>query len=65
MTTDSRPGVNVADLFWISTFAALTLLCPETNYDAYILLPLFGAFQVAERYVRSFKTPTGQVVSIF
>ncbi len=55
---------NIADLFWTLAFTALTLLCPESNYDAYILLPLFGTFQVVERYVRFFETRAGQVVSI-
>jgi signal transduction histidine kinase len=58
------PTATITDLFWIFTFAALTLLCPEANYDAYILLPLFGIFQVAERHLPFFETPSGLVASI-
>jgi two-component system, NtrC family, sensor histidine kinase HydH len=64
MTSNSRPIANIADLFWIFTFAVLMLLCPEKNYDGYILLPLFGVFQVAERHVPFFEARSGQVVSI-
>lgn len=52
------------DAFWLLVFAALTLLCPEVNYDAFILLPLLGTFQFLEPRLLYFKTDSGQIASV-
>ncbi len=37
---------------------------PEPNYDALILLPLLGAFQILEPRLKLFSSRGGQIVSI-
>ncbi|MFL6353033.1 MAG: sensor histidine kinase [Bryobacteraceae bacterium] len=68
--TPSKTGFRAAHLFRIQDFAWLlfvTILiatAPETNYDALILLPLIGAFQIAEPRLKLFSSRRGQITSI-
>ncbi|MFL6448252.1 MAG: sensor histidine kinase [Bryobacteraceae bacterium] len=52
------------DFAWIFFIAVLITATPETNYDAVILLPLLGAFQILEPRLQLFSSRSGQIVSV-
>jgi signal transduction histidine kinase len=52
------------DFAWLLFVAILITTAPETNYNATILLPLIGAFQIIEPRLRLFASPRGQIASI-
>jgi two-component system sensor histidine kinase HydH len=60
----SRGLFRVEDFAWLLFVAVLIATAPETNYDALILLPLIGAFQIAEPRLRVFQSRRGQINSI-
>ncbi|HEY3455675.1 MAG TPA: ATP-binding protein [Bryobacteraceae bacterium] len=64
IANNSHQVVTKRDAFWLFVFGALTLLCPGVNYDALILLPLFGAFQFLEPHLVYFKTDFGRITSV-
>ncbi len=55
---------DFAWLLWLLLIALLIATAPETNYDALILLPLIGAFQIASSRLKLFSSRAGQVTSI-
>jgi two-component system, NtrC family, sensor histidine kinase HydH len=55
---------RIQDLAWLIFVAILIATGPETNYQALILLPLIGAFQIIEPRLKIFASKRGQVVSI-
>lgn len=55
---------RVQDFAWLLFVAVLILTAPETNYDALILLPLIGAFQIIEPRLGVFASRRGQIISI-
>lgn len=55
---------KVGDFAWLLFVVILLATAPEVNYDALILLPLIGAFQILEPRFRIFASPRGQIVSI-
>ena len=59
-----RSLFRVQDFAWLLFVAVLIATAPETNYDALILLPLIGAFQIAEPRLRVFSSRRGQINSI-
>ncbi len=52
------------DFAWLLFVIILIATAPETNYDALILLPLIGAFQIIEPRLRLFSSRRGQIISI-
>lgn len=59
-----RSLLKAGDIAWILFVAILLLNAPETNYDALILLPLMGAFQIVEPRLAIFHSRGGQIVSL-
>ncbi len=59
-----RSLLKAGDIAWILFVAILLLGAPETNYDALILLPLLGAFQILEPRLAVFHSRGGQIVSL-
>jgi len=59
-----RSLLKAGDIAWILFVAISLLTAPETNYDALILLPLMGAFQIIEPRLEIFRSRTGQIVSL-
>ncbi len=55
---------RVQDFAWLLFVAVLIATAPETNYDALILLPLIGAFQILEPRLKVFSSREGQITSI-
>lgn len=55
-----QPG----DFAWLLFVAILIATSPETNYNAFILLPLIGGFQIIEPRLKIFRSPRGQIVSL-
>ncbi len=55
---------DFAWLLWLLFIALLIATAPETNYDALILLPLIGAFQIASSRLKLFASRAGQITSI-
>ena len=55
---------KAGDFAWLLFVAILMANAPETNYDAFILLPLIGAFQIVEPRLKIFRSRGGQVVSL-
>jgi two-component system, NtrC family, sensor histidine kinase HydH len=55
---------QIGDFAWLLFVVILLLTAPEPNYDANILLPLIGAFQILEPRLRIFSSGPGQIVSI-
>jgi two-component system, NtrC family, sensor histidine kinase HydH len=55
---------RIQDLAWVIFVVILIVTGPETNYQASILLPLIGAFQIVEPRLKIFASQRGQVVSI-
>jgi two-component system, NtrC family, sensor histidine kinase HydH len=52
------------DFAWLLFVTVLVATAPETNYDALILVPLIGAFQIAEPRLKLFSSRRGQITSI-
>jgi two-component system sensor histidine kinase HydH len=61
---DVKRWFRVQDLAWILFVVILIATGPETNYQALILLPLIGAFQIVEPRLKMFASQRGQIVSI-
>jgi two-component system, NtrC family, sensor histidine kinase HydH len=61
---DVKRWFHIQDLAWIIFVVILIATGPETNYQALILLPLIGAFQIVEPRLKIFASEQGQVVSI-
>jgi two-component system, NtrC family, sensor histidine kinase HydH len=65
-----KTGFRLSNLFraqdfaWLLFVTILITTAPETNYDALILLPLIGAFQIAEPRLKLFSSRRGQITSI-
>jgi two-component system sensor histidine kinase HydH len=55
-----QPG----DFAWLLFVAILIANAPETNYDAFILLPLIGAFQIIEPRLKIFRSRGGRIASL-
>lgn len=55
---------HAQDFAWVLFVVILLVTEPERNYDALILVPLIGAFQVIEPRLQLFRSRKGQVVSI-
>jgi len=62
--TDVKRWFRIQDLAWLIFVAILIATGPETNYQASILFPLIGAFQIIEPRLKIFASKRGQVVSI-
>lgn len=52
------------DFAWVAFIGVLIAATPEPNYDALILLPLLGVFQILEPRLTLFSSRPGQIVSI-
>jgi two-component system sensor histidine kinase HydH len=52
------------DFAWVFFIVVLIAATPEPNYDALIILPLIGAFQILEPRLSLFSSRRGQIVSI-
>jgi signal transduction histidine kinase len=52
------------DFAWVFFIIVLIAATPEPNYDALILLPLIGTFQILEPRLKLFSSRRGQIVSI-
>jgi two-component system, NtrC family, sensor histidine kinase HydH len=52
------------DFAWLLFVIVLIATAPETNYNALILVPLIGAFQIAEPRLMLFSSRRGQITSI-
>jgi signal transduction histidine kinase len=65
-TSIRRSAVRSGNVFvaWLLFAALLLATAPEVNYDALILLPIIGAFQIAEPRLSFFSSRTGQIISI-
>lgn len=67
---NGKSGFRPANLFqaqdfaWLLFVIVLIATAPETNYDALILLPLIGAFQIIEPRLKLFSSRRGQIISI-
>src|SRR5919108_5913705 len=61
-----RPGnlFQPQDFAWLLFVIVLIATAPEPNYDAVILLPLIGAFQIIEPRLTLFSSRRGQITSI-
>lgn len=59
-----RQFFKVGDFAWLLFVAILLANAPETNYDAFILLPLIGLFQIIEPRLKIFSSRRGQIVSL-
>ena len=55
---------QAGDFAWFLFVFVLLATAPERNYDAVILLPLIGAFQILEPRLKIFSSRHGQIVSI-
>lgn len=63
--TARRPSwFRAQDFAWLLFVAILLITAPETNYNASILLPLIGAFQIIEPRLKLFASRRGQIASI-
>jgi signal transduction histidine kinase len=59
-----RSYFKAGDFAWLLFVAILIATAPETNYNAFILLPLIGAFQIIEPRLKIFGSRRGQVASL-
>jgi signal transduction histidine kinase len=59
-----RNFFKAGDIAWILFVTVLLVYAPETNYDALILLPLMGVFQIVEPRLAIFRSRRGQIVSL-
>lgn len=62
--TEPKRWFRIQDLAWLIFVVILIATGPETNYQALILLPLIGVFQIVEPRLELFASKPGQVVSI-
>jgi len=58
-----RSFLNLGDV-WLVFVVILLAAAPEPNYDADIILPLIGAFQIIEPRLAIFRSRRGQIVSL-
>jgi len=59
-----RSFFKVGDFAWMLFIAILLANAPETNYNAFILLPLIGVFQIVEPRLKIFRSRGGEVISL-
>ena len=59
-----RGFFKAGDIAWIILVAILLAIAPERNYDAYVLLPLIGAYQIVEPRLKIFRSQRGEVISV-
>jgi signal transduction histidine kinase len=59
-----RSFFKAGDFAWLLFVAILIATAPETNYNAFILLPLIGAFQIIEPRLKIFRSRRGQIASL-
>ncbi|MFL6414499.1 MAG: sensor histidine kinase [Bryobacteraceae bacterium] len=59
-----RSWFRPQDFAWVAFIIVLVAATPEPNYDALILLPILGAFQILEPRLKLFSSRRGQIVSI-
>src|SRR3954451_6923595 len=59
-----RSWFRLQDFAWVAFIIVLIAATPEPNYDALILLPIMGAFQILEPRLKLFSGRPGQIVSI-
>jgi signal transduction histidine kinase len=59
-----RSFFQAQDFAWLLFVGILLANAPETNYDAFILLPIIGAFQIVEPRLKIFRSRRGQLVSL-
>jgi len=59
-----RHWFKTGDFAWLLFVAVLIVNAPEKNYQAFILLPLIGAFQIVEPRLKIFRSRGGQVASL-
>ena len=59
-----RSWFRPQDFAWVAFIIVLIAATPEPNYDALILLPLLGAFQILEPRLKLFSSRRGQIVSV-
>jgi signal transduction histidine kinase len=66
MLSEGRPRsfFQAQDFAWLLFVGILLANAPETNYDAFILLPIIGAFQIVEPRLKIFRSRRGQLVSL-
>jgi two-component system sensor histidine kinase HydH len=64
LTKKLRSFFRVQDFAWFIFIGLLIAALPEPNYQASIILPLIGVFQIVEPRLPLFSTRTGRVVSI-
>ncbi len=59
-----RHWFKTGDFAWLLFVAVLIVNAPEKNYQAFILLPLIGAFQIVEPRLKIFRSRGGRVASL-
>jgi signal transduction histidine kinase len=59
-----RSYLKAGDFAWLLFVAILIGTAPETNYNAFILLPLIGTFQIIEPRLKIFRSRRGQIASL-
>ncbi len=52
------------DVAWLLFILILIFTAPETSYQALIILPVLGAFQIIEPRLKFFASKRGQVISV-
>ena len=62
--THRRTFFQAGDFAWLLFVATLIATSPETNYNAVILLPVIGGFQIIEPRLKIFRSRRGQMVSL-
>ncbi len=55
---------KIGDFAWLLFVGILIVTAPESNYDAVILLPLIGVFQIVEPRLKLFSSRRGQIISL-
>lgn len=63
-TPSWRSRFQVGDFAWLFFVVILIVTAPEVNYDAMILLPLIGIFQIMEPRLKIFSSPRGQIFAV-
>jgi signal transduction histidine kinase len=59
-----RSFLQVGDVAWLLFVVIMIGSAPEPNYNADIILPLIGAFQIIEPRLKIFQSRKGQIVSL-
>ena len=59
-----RNPFRAQDFAWLLFVVVLIATAPEKSYQAWIILPIIGAFQIIEPRLRLFASRRGQIVSI-